>query len=103
MVPLVSDLNFKVTLKPIRSAFIPRVPARSRPIHLTRAQAIYLDRQIFLIRRVRVRARVPLLHLLLVARLGELLLEVQGLVAVDALVGDGVAHAAVRIIVLIWP
>ena len=61
---------------------------------MTRAQAIYLDRQIFLIRRVRVRARVPLLHLLLVARLGEFLLEVQGLVAVDALVGDGVPHAA---------
>ena len=56
-----------------------------------------LDLEVLLIRLIRVRIRVPLFHRLLVAGLLELVLHVEGLVAVDELVAGRMRHLVARL------
>ena len=60
------------------------------------AAAAALHLQVLVVGRVRVRVGVPLLGLLLVAGGLQLVLQVESLVAVDELVGDGVPHRPAR-------
>ena len=100
LLPLTVDVRFN-----LNSIYT----ARARPLEAhtldNRAQAMLSKQPDLPHQMSQSQSQSPTSPPLLVARLGELLLEVQGLVAVDALVGDGVAHAALRlrIVVLIWP